>query len=79
MDHTILTKYQTIEIKNTSKTSKKSSDSMMFGMEFLGPKNLNQDRLDIWYPDILILDSAGGHFKLWRPSCINKYNVVYKM
>ena len=43
MYHTILPKYQTIEIKNTSKTSKKSFDSiMMFGIVFLGPKNLNQ-------------------------------------
>ena len=43
MDHTILRKYKTIEIKNTSKTSKKSFDSlMMFGIVFLGPKNLNQ-------------------------------------
>ena len=43
MDHTILPKYLTIEIKNTSKTSKKSFDSiMMFGIVFLGPKNLNQ-------------------------------------
>ena len=41
MDHTILPKYQTIEIKNTSKTSKKSFDSiMMFGIVFFGPKNL---------------------------------------
>ena len=39
MDHTILPKYQTIEIKNTSKTSKKSFDSiMMFGIVFFGPK-----------------------------------------
>ena len=29
--------------------------------------------------DILILGSAGGHFKLWRPSCINKYSLVYEM
>ena len=45
MDHTILPKYQTIEIKNTSKTSKKSFDSIMIiGIVhvFLGPKNLNQ-------------------------------------
>ena len=43
MDHTILQKYQTIDIKNTSKTSKKSFDSiMMFGIVFFGPKNLNQ-------------------------------------
>ena len=43
MDHTILPKYKTIEIKNTSKTSKKSYDSIkMFGIVFLGPKNLNQ-------------------------------------
>ena len=43
MDHTILPKCQTIEIKNTSKTSKKSFDSiMMFAIVFLGPKNLNQ-------------------------------------
>ena len=42
MDHTILPKYQTIEIKNT-KASKKSFDSiMMFGIVFLGPKNLIQ-------------------------------------
>ena len=43
MDHTILPKYQTIEIKNTSKTSKKSFDSiMMFGIVFLDPKKPNQ-------------------------------------
>ena len=43
MDHTIMPKYQTIEIKNTSKTSKKSFDSIiMFGIVFLGLKNLNQ-------------------------------------
>ena len=43
MGHTILPKYQTIEIKNTSKTSKKLFDStMMFGIVFLGAKNLNQ-------------------------------------
>ena len=43
MDHTILPKFQTIEIKNTSKISKKSFDSIMiFGIVFLGPKNLNQ-------------------------------------
>ena len=43
MDHTILPKYQTLEIKNTAKTSKKSFDSIvMFGIVFLGPKNLNQ-------------------------------------
>ena len=43
MDHTILPKYQTIEIKNTSKTSKKSFDSiMLFDIVFLGPKKLNQ-------------------------------------
>ena len=43
MDRTILPKYQTIEIKNTSKTSKKSFGStIMFGIVFLGPKNLNQ-------------------------------------
>ena len=42
MDHTVLPKYQAIEIKNTSKTSKKSFDSiMMFGIVFLGPKNLD--------------------------------------
>ena len=29
--------------------------------------------------DILILGSAGGHFELWRPSCINKYSLVYEM
>ena len=43
MDHTILPKYQTIEIKTTSKNSKTLFDSiMMFGIVFLGPKNLNQ-------------------------------------
>ena len=43
MDHTILPKYQTIKIKNTSKTSKKSFDSIvLFGIVFLGPKNLDQ-------------------------------------
>ena len=43
MDHTILPKYQTIAIKNTTKTSKKSFDSiMMFGIVLFGPKNLNQ-------------------------------------
>ena len=29
--------------------------------------------------DILILGSAGGHFELWRPSCINKYSLVYEI
>ena len=29
--------------------------------------------------DILILGSAGGHFELWRPSCNNKYSLVYEM
>ena len=29
--------------------------------------------------DILILGSPGGHFELWRPSCINKYSLVYEM
>ena len=29
--------------------------------------------------DILILSSAGGHFELWRPSCIDKYSLVYGM
>ena len=28
---------------------------------------------------MLILGSAGGHFELWRPSCINKYSLVYEM
>ena len=43
MDHTILPKYQTIEIENTSKTYEKSFESiMMFGIVFLGQKNLNQ-------------------------------------
>ena len=43
MDHTILPKYQTIEVKNTLKTTKKSFDSiLMFGIVFLGPKNLNK-------------------------------------
>ena len=42
MDHTILQKYQTIEIQKTSKTSENSFDSiMMFGIAFLDPKNLN--------------------------------------
>ena len=43
MDQTILPKYQTIEIKNTSKTPKRSfASKKMFGIEFLGPENLNQ-------------------------------------
>ena len=43
MDHTFLAKYQTMEIKNTSKNSEKSFYSiMMFGILSLGPKNLNQ-------------------------------------
>ena len=28
---------------------------------------------------MLILGLAGGHFELWRPSCINKYSPVYEM
>ena len=28
---------------------------------------------------MLFLGSAGGHFELWRPSCINKYSLVYEM
>ena len=29
--------------------------------------------------DILISGSAGGHFEIWRPSCINKYSLVYEI
>ena len=29
--------------------------------------------------DILILGSAGGHFELWRPSCINEYSPMYEI
>ena len=40
MNHTILPKYQTIGIKKTPKTSKKSFDSIiMSGIVFLDPKN----------------------------------------
>ena len=28
---------------------------------------------------MLILGSTGGHFELWRPSCINKHSLVYEM
>ena len=28
---------------------------------------------------MLILGSAGGHFELWRLSCINKYSLVYEI
>ena len=28
---------------------------------------------------MLILGSVGGNFELWRPSCINKYSLVYEM
>ena len=42
MDHTILPKYQTIEIEKISKTAKYSFPClMMFGIVFLDPKNLN--------------------------------------
>ena len=42
IDHTILPKYQTIEIKMTWKNSKNLIDSIrMFGIVFLDPKNPN--------------------------------------
>ena len=66
MDHPILPKYQTLEIKNTSKTSKKSFDGiMMFGIVFLGPKTLikplRSRRYDIQTPRYF--DFGFG----WRP------------
>ena len=66
MDHTILTKYQTIEIKKTSKTSKKSFDSiMMFGIVFLGPKTLIKPLRSLRY-DIQKLRYLDFRFG-WRP------------
>ena len=42
MDHTVLPKYQTIEIKKTSKTSENTFDSIkLFGIAFLDPKTFN--------------------------------------
>ena len=44
MDHTILPKYQTMEIKKTPKTSRKSFDSiMMSGTVLRDQKNPNID------------------------------------
>ena len=92
MDHTIFPKYQTIEIKNTSKTSRKSFDSiMMFGIVFLGPKNLKQflrslrydnQKLRFWIRLAAILN-YGGHLVLINiVLCIRcnslKLNIYYQ-
>ena len=69
MYHTILPKYQPIEIRNTSKTSKKSFDSiMMFAIVFLPLRSLRYDIQKLRY-----LDFGFG----WRPFCIDKYSIVY--
>ena len=43
----------------------------------LGGSHSNITMVAKMYHTILILDSAGGHFELWRPSCIDKYSIVY--
>ena len=66
MDHTILPKYKTIEIKNTSKTSKKSFDSiMMFGIDSLVQKTLIKPLRSLRYDiqKLRYLDFGFG----WRP------------
>ena len=52
----------------------------MSDIVFLDPQHPNLDtKMISRSSDILILGSAGGHFELWRPSCINKYSLVYEM